>query len=235
MPAWLQHRRLPQCVQSSAREGPLPALTRAQSAKRSFTAAVDLTQRAAGEQTADDRKAANEDISSLVGQNGTHTDAENGFASRGASSPASLIPHADGTASDGESVGSAHRRSVAVKAKDKAAQLLGTSSPAGSSSSTSDEQLPEKLAALVGSYDRSQVSAAVRAEIAGARAIGHGPHAGSSGPWGDQGDRGVTTGYKRASFLTQFRILSGRAFKNLYRCVCFVPAWPRAAADRLFG
>lgn len=110
-----------------------------------------------------------------------------------------------------------HRRSAVTKAKDKAAQLLGTSSPAGSSSSS--DELPEKLAALIGSYDRSQVSAAVRAEIAGARAVGHGPATGGGGPWGEQGDRGVTTGYKRASFLTQFRILSGRAFKNLYRCV----------------
>lgn len=194
---------------------------------------IDLTQRAAGEQTSADRKASTKDIAALVGNNGPHLDAENGFSNGAGSSSASLIPSADpAAASDTESTGSGaqQRPSIVAKSKDKAARLLGMSSPSADASSV---ELPEKLASLIAAYDRSQVSAAVRAEIAGARAVGHGPSGGggNEAAW-DQGERGVTTGYRRASFLTQFRILSGRAFKNLYRCVAWsLPPPCRSFAD----
>ncbi|KAG8763810.1 hypothetical protein FRC12_008395 [Ceratobasidium sp. 428] len=64
--------------------------------------------------------------------------------------------------------------------------------------------LPPKLAALVQAYTDSDVAASVLGEVARLKATG-GAVLPESG------------GRVRASWLTQFRILSGRAFKNLYR------------------
>ncbi|KAG9126541.1 hypothetical protein FRC07_003040, partial [Ceratobasidium sp. 392] len=64
--------------------------------------------------------------------------------------------------------------------------------------------LPPKLAALVQAYADSDVAASVLGEVARLKATG-GAVLPESG------------GRVRASWLTQFRILSGRAFKNLYR------------------
>ncbi|KAB5594904.1 ATP-dependent permease [Ceratobasidium theobromae] len=64
--------------------------------------------------------------------------------------------------------------------------------------------LPPKVAALVQSYSESDIAAEILAEIVRLRAAG-GAVLPESG------------GRVRASWMTQFRILSGRAFKNLYR------------------
>jgi hypothetical protein len=66
------------------------------------------------------------------------------------------------------------------------------------------QTLPPKLAALVQAYSDSDVAASVLGEVARLRATG-GAVLPESG------------GRVRASWMTQFRILSGRAFKNLYR------------------
>ncbi|QRV74844.1 ATP-dependent permease [Ceratobasidium sp. AG-Ba] len=78
--------------------------------------------------------------------------------------------------------------------------IFGASSPHTDGPAT----LPPKLAALVQAYSDSDVAASVLAEVARLRAAG-GAVLPESG------------GRVRASWLTQFRILSGRAFKNLYR------------------
>jgi hypothetical protein len=72
------------------------------------------------------------------------------------------------------------------------------------------------IAALVESYATSDIAVAIRADI---NSIAH-P---AQGPGGSEELPDVTVestllrGRKRATWLTQFRILSGRAFKNMYR------------------
>lgn len=92
-----------------------------------------------------------------------------------------------------------------------------------STSSTANKPLSPKLAGLVESYVNSDIAAGIRQESeelrrettrsAGGR--------GSVGRGNELRDVALETtllrGRKRASWGTQFRILSGRAFKNLYR------------------
>lgn len=89
-----------------------------------------------------------------------------------------------------------------------------------------DAPLPPKLAALVDVYRQSEMAASVRAELEEVAVVEqqqHQQHLNSVGPEGHQEmpdialENSLTRGRKRASWATQFRILSGRAFKNLYR------------------
>lgn len=77
--------------------------------------------------------------------------------------------------------------------------------------------LPPKLAHLLQSYEQSEIAAAIRAEI---EAFSQAPPP-DSGVTDDLPDVAEETSAlrsrQRASYTTQFRILSGRAFKNLYR------------------
>ena len=173
--------------------------------------------RAGGEQTSDDRKDAQAaTLSDLVDStDATPVDAETGLLP--SSSSFNDVPPPTSTDSDNPS------SSILKKSKDKAAQILGISSPT-SPSPTPTVALPPKLQALIDSFESSSVARTVKAEIAGLRANGHGPGGGggNTAAWdqsgnGGAGERGALTGYKRASFWTQFAILSGRAFKNLYR------------------
>jgi hypothetical protein len=72
------------------------------------------------------------------------------------------------------------------------------------------------VAGLVDAYTASEIATAIRAEI---RAVAQ-P---SQGPEGSEELPDVTVesellrGRKRATWATQFSILSGRAFKNMYR------------------
>ncbi|GAA5876426.1 hypothetical protein JCM1840_006022, partial [Sporobolomyces johnsonii] len=70
--------------------------------------------------------------------------------------------------------------------------------------------LPPHLARLVSAFASSDVAKQTRSDIEGAtgEALANGYAA---------GDAVVLRSYKRATWWTQFRILSGRAFKNLYR------------------
>lgn len=171
--------------------------------------------RAGGEQTSEDRKIQKTNVGTLLDStDATPVDAESGLLPSTSSSDASPSATTD---SDYQA------RSLIKISKDKAAQILGISSSI-SPSPTPTVALPPKLQALIDSFDSSSVAKTVKAEIAGARAHGHGPGGGGGNltAWdqsgtGGAGERGVLTGYKRASFLTQFFILSGRAFKNLYR------------------
>lgn len=70
--------------------------------------------------------------------------------------------------------------------------------------------LPPKLASLVQAYAISDVAAETKEEIKQATV-----HATANGHV--DGAAVVLRAYKRAGWLTQFQILSGRSFKNLYR------------------
>jgi hypothetical protein len=83
-----------------------------------------------------------------------------------------------------------------------------------SSSSTADDPVSTLLAALVEAYTSSTIAADIKAGMEQVALVdGHGN--------GEMRDVEVKStllrGRKRASWTTQFKILSGTAFKNLYR------------------
>ena len=102
-----------------------------------------------------------------------------------------------------------------------------------------DAPLAPRLAALVESYASSQIAAEIKSEMEEvSRQNGNGN--------GDMRDVAVESsllrGRKRASWGTQFKILSGRAFKNLYRDPALLTAhylssilvackWPEASSN----
>ncbi|THV06326.1 hypothetical protein K435DRAFT_505895 [Dendrothele bispora CBS 962.96] len=103
--------------------------------------------------------------------------------------------------------------------KKKTSQLFEAAVGSGSSQRTSEAPLAPKLAALVDAYAQSTIAADIKAETEAlmreSNVNGNGTHGGQTR------DVAVETkllrGRKRATWATQFRILSGRAFKNLYR------------------
>ena len=109
--------------------------------------------------------------------------------------------------------------------KRKTSQLLEAISPAAEAS---DAPLTPKLLALVESFKGSEEARELRDEIAAARVVSRGGASGHQTPSTHTNGNGgelpdvalenqLTRGRQRASWGTQFRILSGRAFKNLYR------------------
>ncbi|KAJ6544972.1 hypothetical protein DFH09DRAFT_1040442 [Mycena vulgaris] len=103
--------------------------------------------------------------------------------------------------------------------KRKTSQFLEAVSLSGSSHKKGGAPLAPKLAALVEAYAESGVARHIREEGEALRRASGGR--GGVGATGELPDVAVETsllrGRKRASYGTQFRILSGRAFKNLYR------------------
>lgn len=101
--------------------------------------------------------------------------------------------------------------------KRKTSQLMDVFS---SGSSQADVPLSPLLAQLVQSYASSQIAADIRASIGqtGELSDPTSPAGGTNGEGRDIVEESVNVrGRRRASYATQFRILSGRAFKNLYR------------------
>ena len=98
--------------------------------------------------------------------------------------------------------------------KRKTSQLLDVFS---SSSTQADVAIHPQLAQLVQAYASSQIAADIRADILQVSG------ATTAEPDPTQVTRDIVEessnirGRRRASYATQFRILSGRAFKNLYR------------------
>jgi len=98
----------------------------------------------------------------------------------------------------------------------KTSQLLEIVSLSTAHGSDSGPTLMPHIASLVDSYATSEIGAAIRADI---QAVAH-P---AQSPDGSDELPDVTVestllrGRKRATWSTQFRILSGRAFKNMYR------------------
>ncbi|OBZ66190.1 putative ATP-dependent permease [Grifola frondosa] len=113
---------------------------------------------------------------------------------------------------DGTRASSIHSSTDYIKRKTS--QLFDVLSTPSHKSGT---PLPPRLAALVDAYHNSTIAADLRAEI---EEVSRAPATGQNGT-AELPDvaleSSITRGRKRASWGTQFRILSGRAFKNLYR------------------
>ncbi|KAJ8518665.1 hypothetical protein ONZ45_g4292 [Pleurotus djamor] len=106
--------------------------------------------------------------------------------------------------------------------KRKASELLSSaaSSLRSRRGSISGRKLTPKLQALVDAYEQSTIAKEIKldGEEMQRNAEGGGTTAGASSELPDVAvETEILRGRKRASWLTQFRILSGRAFKNLYR------------------
>lgn len=95
--------------------------------------------------------------------------------------------------------------------KRKTSQLLEAINP--TSQHRPDAPLPPKLAALVDAFRDSDIAAELKTEIVEVEA-----ETGRQQQLPDVAlENSLTRGRQRASWGTQFTILSGRAFKNLYR------------------
>lgn len=168
---------------------------------------IDVTVEAAGEH----RKSANgngtgtQTPAQVAPVDGSSMDPETGFASR-----------APGTSS----TDATDEEAPTAVIKAKAARLLGAfHHPSGTStpsSATDPNSIPESLAALVLASRASDGAKVVEAEISRIEA-------GESADGVPNTERDVgeeinaLKGYDKATFWTQFTILSSRAFKNLYR------------------
>ncbi|KAF8577787.1 hypothetical protein K439DRAFT_1655013 [Ramaria rubella] len=100
--------------------------------------------------------------------------------------------------------------------KRKTSQLL----QAVSGSNKSDSPLSPQLTALVNAYASSEIASSIRADINDLVDSADPPTSGlrDSEQLPDVVEESaLLRGHHRASYYTQFRILSGRAFKNLYR------------------
>jgi hypothetical protein len=84
------------------------------------------------------------------------------------------------------------------------------------SQKTADAPVTPKLAMLVSAYFESDIASAIRRETADIRIPQRNGERSNDLP-DDSLESSIVTSRKRASWGTQFRILSGRAFKNLYR------------------
>lgn len=92
--------------------------------------------------------------------------------------------------------------------KKKTSQILRAVTPSSARSGAATPDLPPALEKLVDAYTKSDVAHEVRAECTeGAGGAGSGDVLGAEG----------LKSRKRATYLRQFTILSGRTFKNLYR------------------
>ena len=141
-------------------------------------------------------------------------DAENGFATR------QVNGDADSSSDDGSDT-APKSPTVSGEIKRKANQLLGafTTTTGLSSSGTSTpnrdgDRIPEKLASLVLANRASDDAKIVEAEIS---RIQSGQTPGGMEARDVLAETELLRGYKKASYWTQFKLLSGRAFKNLYR------------------
>lgn len=92
--------------------------------------------------------------------------------------------------------------------KRKTSQLLETVT---SSSTKGDIPLAPRLAALVDAYASSTIATGIKTDMDDVAGLN------GNGELRDVAEVSELRGRKRASWSTQFRILSGRAFKNLYR------------------
>jgi hypothetical protein len=97
--------------------------------------------------------------------------------------------------------------------KRKTSQIINAVT---SSSSAVDDPLPPSLASLVEAYASSNIASEIKAEMEQVARVNEGGN--GNGELRDVAvESTLLKGRKRASWMTQFNILSGRAFKNLYR------------------
>ncbi|WVQ83751.1 hypothetical protein IAT38_005895 [Cryptococcus sp. DSM 104549] len=168
---------------------------------------IDLTVEASGDHRAG--KAALKINGNGTTETRSEGDAEAGFA-----------PSGSGTRSVGSEEG-ADGPGIVGEIKNKAHKLLGaftspSSLPTTGASTPVDNipRIPEKLASLVLSARASDDAKIVEAEIARIES-GETPDGGAERDVGEE--TGLLRGYQKATLWTQFKLLSGRAFKNLYR------------------
>ncbi|KAK7006194.1 ABC transporter protein [Favolaschia claudopus] len=100
--------------------------------------------------------------------------------------------------------------------KRKTSQLLEAVS-LNSGRRRSNAPLAPKLAALVEAYAASSVAREIKEEAETTRRVSAGVDVGTNELRDVAVETSLLRGRKRASYATQFGILSGRAFKNLYR------------------
>ena len=172
---------------------------------------IDVTVEAAGDHRVSKTKTngRGETVSARPG-----LDAENGFATRRV--------NRDGDSSSDDGSDTAPKSpTVSGEIKRKAHQLLGafttTTGLSSSGTSTPDrdgDRIPEKLASLVLANRASDDAKIVEAEIS---RIQSGQTPGGMEARDVLAETELLRGYKKASYWTQFKLLSGRAFKNLYR------------------
>ncbi|CAL1717265.1 unnamed protein product [Somion occarium] len=155
-------------------------------------------------------------------QNDSLRDEEIGInVNRGAPSPrlSTILPVADEAQTQAPQTASPSVVTSSTNyVKRKTSQLINVMN---SSSQRSITAISPKLAELVDAYRNSDIAAQLRREIEEAARAAQ-PQ--STQPQGQNGslpdvalENSLTRGRKRASWGTQFQILSGRAFKNLYR------------------
>lgn len=166
--------------------------------------AVDLTMQ--NEKSSASSDASVEDA--LIQLDGSRRDPELGVGSPARQSTAA--PSVDGDETELET----RNGSVRSNASNGLKRFLPSS--LGGTSTPSDQPAPPPhIARLVDAFSSSDVARSTRDEIAtakreAARGAGGGTTSGADGAM-------ILRNYKRASWWSQFTILSGRSFKNLYR------------------
>ncbi|CAE6514971.1 unnamed protein product [Rhizoctonia solani] len=158
---------------------------------------IDLTMHARGEKLAGYRSSTQQSLSE------SSLDEETGLipgSSQGASEDSTELRTRPSTSS--ESASASEGTATGNYIQRKTSQLFEAFS--SSPRVEAPVMLPPKLAALVQSYSDSEIASGIMAQILQLRAA-------SGAVLPESGGR------VRASWMTQFRILSGRAFKNLYR------------------
>jgi hypothetical protein len=141
------------------------------------------------------------------------TDEERGFGSHLSRSllSNSVVPDETELRTRATSVADSVTRSASNFIKNKTSQVLEVVTP--STSQVEAPPLTPKLAALVDAYAQSDIAASIRGQI---EQLSHPESVNETLP--DVAVESILLrGRQRASWATQFRILSGRAFKNLYR------------------
>ncbi|KAI9439745.1 hypothetical protein H4582DRAFT_1942565 [Lactarius indigo] len=98
----------------------------------------------------------------------------------------------------------------------KTSQLLEVVSLSTTHGSDSGPQLMPHISALVDAYAASDIAAGIRTDIQAIAQPAQGPEGSDELP-DVVVESTLLRGRKRATWTTQFRILSGRAFKNMYR------------------
>ncbi|RPD60154.1 hypothetical protein L226DRAFT_508449 [Lentinus tigrinus ALCF2SS1-7] len=146
-------------------------------------------------------------------------DEERAFARRDRPSSISLrSAYRDDAAAEGEETELRTRPSSIYSStayiRRQTARLLEAFKP---SAHRNDGPVPPKLQELVNSFKNSDINKALDAEVLAAAAAPAAEGNGTTELPDVAVESSITRGRKRASWGTQFRILSGRAFKNLYR------------------
>ncbi len=146
-------------------------------------------------------------------------DEERAFAPRDRPSSISLrSAYRDSVAAEGEETELQTRPSSIYSStayiRRQTARLLEAIKP---SAHRGDGPIPPKLQELVNSYKDSDINRTLNAEILEVAAAPAAQGNGTTELPDVATESSITRGRKRATWGTQFRILSGRAFKNLYR------------------